>query len=385
MSVKAGLKRSVILSTMSNATLNADQIKAPSSFKSKTQRSSSPNRASNRYDDPHISNQQQRPVTWYRTPIEPKTLRTLHERSDWMGLTQTLSYLGLLVFTGIAALYGIGRLHWTFVVAIIFMHGTVSAFLINGVHELGHGTVFKTKSLNAFFMKVLAFLGWINFEIFHASHARHHRYTLHPPDDLEVVLPIKVLVKHFFLQGFINPVAAYEAVKETVRIARGKFRGKWELTLFPEGDDERRHPMNWARTLLIGHGLILAISIYYRLWLLPVVTTLAPFYGGWLFFLCNNTQHIGLQDNVPDFRLCCRTFILNPFVRLLYWQMNYHTEHHMYAAVPCYRLGKLHELIKHDLPPCPKGIIATWKEIAAIQRKQEADPSYQHIASLPNR
>lgn len=43
-------------------------------------------------------------------------------------------------------------------------------------------------------------------------------------------------------------------------------------------------------------------------------------------------QHAGLSDNVPDFRLCCRTMILNPFFRFLYWHMNYHTEHHMYAA-----------------------------------------------------
>jgi fatty acid desaturase len=63
--------------------------------------------------------------------------------------------------------------------------------------------------------------------------------------------------------------------------------------------------------------------------------------------------------------------------------MNFHTEHHMYAAVPCYKLGKLHKLIKHDLPPCPRGIINTWREIAAIQAKQKANPNYQHVASLP--
>ena len=63
--------------------------------------------------------------------------------------------------------------------------------------------------------------------------------------------------------------------------------------------------------------------------------------------------------------------------------MNYHIEHHMYAAVPCYNLAKLHQAILHDLPPCPHGIGATWKEIAAIQKTQDEDPSYQHIAQLP--
>jgi fatty acid desaturase len=323
-------------------------------------------------------------VNWHRTRIEPKVLKRLHERSDGLGLLQTAGYLGVLAITGTAALVACGRAPAAVVVLLVFLHGMVSCFLINGVHELGHGTVFKTKSLNGFFVRILAFLGWINFEMFAASHARHHRYTLHPPDDLEVVLPLRVMVRHFFLQGFVNPAAFVHAVKDTVRIALGKLRGDWELALFPECDPGRRRPpVNWARTMLAGHALILGGSIYFKLWLLPVLVSMGPFYGGWLFFLCNNTQHIGLQDNVPDFRLCCRTFTLNPVVRFLYWQMNYHTEHHMYAAVPCYRLAEMHEVIKHDLPPCPHGLVATWREIAEIQRRQDEEPGYQYAAPVP--
>lgn len=92
----------------------------------------------------------------------------------------------------------------------------------------------------------------------------------------------------------------------------------------------------------------------------------------------------GLQDYVPDFRLCCRTFLVNPVVRFLYWHMNFHIEHHMYAAVPCYRLGKLHRLIRHDLAPCPRGLLATWRQIAAIQETQTHDPQYQYAAPCPN-
>jgi fatty acid desaturase len=92
-----------------------------------------------------------------------------------------------------------------------------------------------------------------------------------------------------------------------------------------------------------------------------------------------------LQDKTPDFRLLCRTIYLNPFVRFIYWHMNYHTEHHRYAAVPCYNLAKLHEAIKDDLPPCPRGLYATWKGIIGILKKQETDPAYQYAAPLPQR
>jgi len=325
-----------------------------------------------------------RPITWYRTPLDKKDFKSLHEKSDFLGWLQSLGYLGILVLTGSASFYAAG--HWPIGVTLllIFLHGMFCSFMINAVHELGHGTVFKTKALNAFFVRVFSFFGWINFEMFNTSHSRHHRYTLHQPDDLEVVLPIKVILKQAMVYGIINPMGIFWPVKGAYRIARSRFSGDWELKLFSEGSPERKAAVNWARTMLVGHGLIIAFSIYFHLWLLPILTTFTGFYGGWLFSLCNNTQHIGLQDDVPDFRLCCRTMTLNPFFQFIYWHMNYHTEHHMYAAVPCYRLARLHRLIKYDLPPCPHGLLATWKEINAIQKKQETDPEYQYVAPLPN-
>ena len=106
-------------------------------------------------------------------------------------------------------------------------------------------------------------------------------------------------------------------------------------------------------------------------------------YGGLLFSLCNNTQHAGLRDNVADFRLCCRTMYLNRVLAFLYWNMNYHTEHHMYAAVPCYRLPRLHAMIRHDLPPATRGLWRTWQQILAIQRRQRAQPGWVYEAPLP--
>ena len=324
-----------------------------------------------------------RPITWYRSPLDSVDFKSLHQKSDFLGWLQSLGYLGLLCLTGGLVLYGAGRWPIGVVVALVFLHGTVFAFQINAVHELGHGTVFKTKALNEIFVRIFAFLGWINFEAFNTSHMRHHRYTLHQPDDLEVVLPQKVLIRNFFQQGFINFGGLRWALKENIRIARGKFRGEWETALFPAGSSERKAAINWARVVLTGQGLILAVSLYFHLWMIPIVITLAPFYGSWLQFLCNATQHIGLQDSVSDFRLCCRTFTVNPIVQFLYWHMNFHIEHHMFAAIPCYRLARLHRLIRHDLPPCPHGIVATWQEIAAIQKIQKTNPEYQHVALLP--
>jgi fatty acid desaturase len=323
-------------------------------------------------------------IDWYRTPLKKEVLRELSKRRDGKAWGQALGHLGLLATTGALSLFSAYHWPWWATLLLLFAHGTGFAFLINAVHELSHRTVFNSRGLNEFFLRIYAFLGWIHFPIFRASHARHHEYTLHPPDDLEVVLPKRVILNHFFQRGFINLQWPIQAVKEALRIARGQFRGEWENRLFPAHRPEsRREPVRWARTLLVGHGLIVVVSLAFGWWMVPVVITLAPMYGKLLFLLCNSTQHIGLQDNVPDFRLCCRTFTLNPLPRFLYWHMNYHTEHHMYPSVPCYNLDKLHRAVKHDLPPCPAGLAATWKQIFEIQRKQEQDPTYQYRAPLP--
>ena len=323
-------------------------------------------------------------ISWYRTPLPPGELKALHARSDGRGAAQTLGYLGILCATGGGALWAAGHAPWWVTLLLVYLHGMVTCFTINGMHELGHNTVFRTRALNNVFCHVLSFLGWHNHETFQASHTRHHRYTLHPPEDLEVTLPMRMVVWHMFRNGIANPGACWNTLKNTWRIACGRFQGEWELTLFPPAALEKRRALvRWARVLLGGHGAILLVSLWFGWWLVPVVVSLAPFYGKWLFELCNNTQHVGLQDNVDDFRLCCRTFTLHPVVRFLYWQMNYHTEHHMYAVVPCYHLGRLHRLIEHDLPPTPHGLRAVWREISAIVARQEREPGYRHVVALP--
>ena len=53
--------------------------------------------------------------------------------------------------------------------------------------------------------------------------------------------------------------------------------------------------------------------------------------------------------------------------------------------VPCYRLGKLHETIKDDLPHTTVGLYAAWKEIVGILKRQQEEPDYEYVPELPVR
>jgi len=329
--------------------------------------------------------QSKRRIPFYRTRLERQVLAQLNRKSDLMGFLQTLGYLGTLAATGALAWYASLHWAWPWVVLAVFVHGTGYNFMINGFHELCHNSVFRTRRLNVFFLYVLSFLGWLNPVHFWASHAEHHKYTLYPPEDGEVVLPVYMTVKGYLRAAVVDPLGAFNRFRNTFRRGfLGHLNPGWEMILFPpEATDQRQRLFRWDRIMFSGHAALVAGSLYLGWWQLPLLLTLASFYGRWLFLLCNSSQHIGLSDEVPDFRLNSRTIYLNPVVQFLYWHMNYHIEHHMYAAVPCYKLGRLHRAIRHDLPETPNGLVATWRQIGTIQARQKQDPDYQYHPELP--
>ena len=53
---------------------------------------------------------------------------------------------------------------------------------------------------------------------------------------------------------------------------------------------------------------------------------------------------------------------MNAVNRYLYWEMNYHVEHHMFPMVPYHNLAKLHELVKADMPKPYNGLWEAWRE-----------------------
>ena len=143
-------------------------------------------------------------VDWYRCPVERAKLRELSKRSDLQGWFQAGGHLVLFVATGSLVYLFWARQLWLEFFIALFAHGTVGSFFVGvAPHELGHGTVFRTKWLNKFFMYLFSLLGWWDPLGYASSHTYHHRYTLHPEGDRENLLPLKPTVgKTFLLQIF---------------------------------------------------------------------------------------------------------------------------------------------------------------------------------------
>lgn len=322
-------------------------------------------------------------IKWYRIAVDTAEMKSMQQRSDLRGLLQAGSQMLIVVLTGTLCFHAWNHWSWPAIIGAFFLHGTFFSFLTPAaaIHELSHGTPFKNKKLNEFFYWTFSFFTWTNGVYFRTSHMQHHQNTLHDVVDQEVELPA-IYGWFDFLKAFtIAPAGCPKGLwiiglfKMHLINAFGKLNDEWEHRLFDEAPKKRAKLFNWARFLWIGHIALTAWFIYIKQpILIPIVIT--PFYASWLAMLCGGTQHAGMQDNVDDFRRCCRTVTMGLFPRYCYWNMNYHIEHHMYAAVPFYNLPRLHKAMKHDCPVPSKSLCSAWKEIMATGKKQKTDPDY---------
>ena len=340
-------------------------------------------------------------VKWHRCNIDRERLRTLTRRSDLKGWIQAGGHLVIWILTGTLVYFLWLNELWLAFAFALFAHGTVSSFFVGvAPHELGHGTVFRTRKLNKVFLYIYSLLSWWDPFDYASSHTYHHRYTLHPEGDRENLLPLSPFVGPFFLVQLFTvnlftkrgrtfgKGGLLSTVFVTFLGAFGRVDpsdasiNEWIKTLHEDQPDQYKKSIWWSRLLLLFHLIIVTLSIVSGQWILAVIISASPFIANWLTYAVALTQHCGLKENDPDFRKCVRSIKVHPVVEFLYWRMNWHTEHHMYAGVPCYNLKKLHKEIEKEMPE-PRTLVGAWKEMWDTWEKQKQDPSYFYDTPVP--
>ena len=338
---------------------------------------------------------------WYRSKMDPDKFRKFSKRSNFKGFIQAGGHFGLFCITGLVVYLTWVNSYWILFPIAIFIHGTVSSFFKGtAVHELGHGTVFKNKWLNKLFLYIFSLISWWNPFDYAASHTYHHRYTLHPEGDREVLLPVHpnvgatFLFQMFTFNLITQPGRTFgkggmlSAVWLTLLSSLGKIgstevpANEWLEAVHSDQSEQKLASIRWSRILLTFHILVLTLAILTGLWILPFIITIPSYTANWLSYFLGLTQHCGLRQNTTDFRKNTRSIRLPKFFEFLYWHMNWHTEHHMYAGVPCYNLPHLAEEIKKDMPE-PKSLVGAWKEMLLTWQIQKSNPKYAYDIPVP--
>ncbi|MEO6923353.1 MAG: fatty acid desaturase [Bryocella sp.] len=316
---------------------------------------------------------------WYQCPVPRAEMRKLLERRDGLAMWHTVLWFSLL---GITAYFTI-RLwgSWWAVIPYMFYAVFYATVSDSRWHEAGHGTAFKTDWMNNVLYEIASFMIVRESTPWRWSHVRHHSDTIVVGRDPEIAVPrptnILNVIRTFFCIG------AYKAYFSTLIPHAFNRMTRVEATYIPR---EEWSKVYWkARIHLSIYLLSFALSIYFRSFL-PILLIGAPnLFGTWLTVTYGMTQHAGLAENVLDHRLNCRTVYMNPIHRYLYWNMNYHVEHHMYPLVPFHALPRLHQLVKDDCPPPYTSIFNAWSEIIPTIVRQIRDPGYYVRRQLPEK
>jgi fatty acid desaturase len=316
---------------------------------------------------------------WYSPPITRAELKELMRRDDGPATRDTLIWFAALVVSG-----GVGCWLWGSWAAVPF-------FLVYGVlygsasdsrwHECGHRTAFKTKWMNDAVYEIACFMILREPEIWRWSHTRHHTDTVIVGHDPEIITPRPPDIPSLLLNIFSLKNAVLFLHKLFLHAA-GRLTGE-ESTFVPAG--ERPKVYRTARIYLAIYALVIAACLYYRSILPAMIVGLPSLYGAWLQLYFGMTQHLGLAEDVLDHRLNSRTVYMNPIFRFLYWNMNYHVEHHLFPLIPYHALPKLHAAIKTDCPEPYPSTIAAYREIIPALARQLKDPAYHVRRELPDR
>ena len=314
---------------------------------------------------------------WYQCDVPRATMRELLERRDGPAIRDTILWFALILGSGFVT-YLLWPSWWVIVPYAIYsvLYASTSD---SRWHEAGHGTAFKTDWMNNALYEIASFMVMRESTIMRWSHNRHHSDTIIVGRDPEIAVPrppnIKATIMAFFNLG-VYPKYFRRILLHSV----GRMAAE-EKTYVPETEFSKIYRK--ARIYVAIYAGVIGLSIYSRSILPLLFVGFTNLFGSWLLVVYGLTQHAGLAENVLDHRLNCRTVYMNPIHRYLYWNMNYHLEHHMFPLVPYHALHKLHAAVKDDCPIPYPSLFAAWREIVPAVLKQVKDPAHHVKRRLP--
>jgi fatty acid desaturase len=313
---------------------------------------------------------------WFQCDVDRKELKTLTRRSDLAGLLHVGSFAVFLIATGLLAYAAVGT-GW--VIPAFLLYAWVYCFAEVIVHECAHGTPFKSRWLNEAVYWVASVMMFRETLVYRWSHVRHHTQTYFLAVDYEVQLPRPLNPLRFLGEFFGGWVRAYGSFASI---------GQHALSIVSKGardfvpQSEHKKMIRNARITLALYIAVAVWAIAAESWLPLLFFFLPRLFGDIFLEICAMTQHAGLGNDVKDHRFTTRTVYLGPILRFLYWNMNYHIEHHMFPMVPAQSLSRLHHAIASELPPT-KGVWGAWKEMLHTFWRQQHDPSYFFTPQVP--
>ena len=315
---------------------------------------------------------------WYQTEIPRKSLAALMKPADGPAIRDTI-----ILFAFMAGLAGAAAMLYPswLSVPFFFAYGVLYGSAMDSRwHECGHKTAFKTRWMNDVVYQIACFCMIRNPHTWRWSHARHHTDTIIVGRDPEIQL-MRPPEFARLMANFLGLLDVPAGLRLMLVNASGRLDPQ-EATYIPES--EHHKVVRVARVWVLIYAATIGAAVLMQSWLPLLLVGTPRLYGAWHHVMTGMLQHGGLADNVTDHRLNTRTVMMNPVSRFIYWNMNYHVEHHMYPKVPYHALPALHAMVRHDLPPPSPSIAAGFAEMWPALVRQLRNEDYFVQRELPD-
>lgn len=300
-----------------------------------------------------------------RQVLDISLIRSLSHRSDLRGLLRFATHL--LVMTGTGFLIHAAWSNWWLLIPAMILHGFTLVTMFAPMHECVHRTAFNSRSLNEVFGWIAGLLSFYNFTYYRHYHTWHHRYTQDEQRDPELMTP--------------KPRNLWEYLCEISAVSYWFYRPGLFLGL-ALGRTAKYPFLPVTARLSVVISAAAQLSIY----VLLIVSIAVGYPYGWFYFFFPSllaqpilrailiAEHTGCTTDENGLTNT-RTTLTNPLIRLLMWNMPYHTEHHLYPSIPFHQLPRAHrELKAHLVHLAPSYVAANRVIIKSLKPQMPITP-----------
>lgn len=322
---------------------------------------------------------------WRWPKVDREVMKQLLERSTLNGLWRSGRFFFFLAASATATII-VSRHSLWLALPVLYVYYFFYGFMVALGHELQHRTVFARSfdwfSERLFFL--VQTLMWNSPTYARISHNLHHRYTMVRGTDPETDWPevftykwVRRLLFNSILGIFVVGAVKQLGVDILKQIRRACGQKDQMMRDHCTAEDIATIRAE-SLAILLFHLAVIAAAIWFRRWEPIAFITIAWQIGVSIEGLWHNTEHITRLYNVNDQRLATRSIRVNPLVKLIYWGLDDHIDHHLFPQVPSRNLPQLHQILKRELPE-PQSMINCWREIFAIAKEKELHAQNEYV------
>jgi len=250
---------------------------------------------------------------------------------------------------------------WGITLAALLVYGFSLAAMFAPLHECCHRTAFANQRLNDVVAWFAGLLSGYNSTFYRRYHKWHHRYTQIPDQDPELESPKPQNLREYLLE--LSGIPWW----------LGKFRGHGLMALGKLencpyiSETAKAEVIRSTRLQLLVYlgAIVLSVAVqepwFLLYWILPLAV------GQPLLRAILLSEHTGCTNDHNPLTNTRTTLTLFP-LRLLMWNMPFHTEHHLYASIPFHALPKAHQQLQPHLQQVEHGYTrVNWQIMKNLQ------------------